>query len=534
MRERSPQRAARPSSSPANAPAVRDTSPRPSKRDGGSQWNQRPLSGVAIEVPPTTVRLIPALTVAALLAAGWWALPGPGSSAPVGKIVAPDAPDVASSGKAGVASGSAAPIGAPEARPWPLKVVAAVPFVGTPVLLPGGTQAVGLVPAGSELSSPEQLESVDLATGAVRKGPEVVGGSVVLKDRGALYVVAPRALGKRGRIEGPYAIHRLAPASLALGPAVAAGDLCQYCLSLSPMSVQPTGHFAGDLWLTGTGAPRLVDPSTGAVAATIKLPHFRLTDLAVEPDGRFLDVSVTPRSGFNGSQVLELTDPGGKLVKTLGFLAAETPLLTTVPSGLWASWRGGMTGETAHFSEGELKGTTSCTSTNMGAGPPVPGMCITMGEWAARAGDVLMLTDAVGASCLHLAGTRVLASTMFPPGSHGTTVDWSPFGAVGRDLYTTTPAVLGTPEHVVVVKCRSLAGATELLPYDWPWWAPGAGPALQDQRPITLLALRRPVSVARQGGDTSSPGSADPGSGSSPSSPSSKNRRGVNGGAGWP
>ena len=280
---------------------------------------------------------------------------------------------------------------------------------------------------------------------------------MVLRYRQDLYVLVPRAMTRRGQAEGPYVMRRLAPASLALGPAVPVGDLCVGCSS--SMSFQPTGRFAGDLWATGTGVIRLVNPSTGVVAATVRLPHFYPSNLAVEPDGRFIDVSGTPRSGYSGSQVLELAGPGGKLVKTLGFFAANAPLLTTVPGGLWASWRWGMMGTTAHFSEGALKGTkggTSCATTNMGASPPAPGMCITMGEWAARAGGVVILTDAVGASCLGLGGTAVLASTRFPGGGRSTPGEaWSPFAAVGRELYATTPAVLSTPEHVVGVKMPS-------------------------------------------------------------------------------
>lgn len=334
---------------------------------------------------------------------------------------------------------------------WPVRVIASVPFISSPVLEQGSYNTIGVVAAGASQNSPERVEAVDLRTGVVRRGPEVTAGSVVLGFGRNLYVIGPSAVTASGEPRGPYESRELTVASMELGHPIGIGELVFCPICLSPMSFQPSGPYRGGLWTAEAGLLRLVSPVTGRVLAHVGLPHFTVSDIAVEPDGRFLDVAgwptVTP-----GPIVVELNIPQRKLVKTLSFSGAASLVLTGVRDGLWVSWRTGMSGAAAHFAEGSLFGRASALKTETER-PPVPGVETGMGVRAAyMGGDLVILTDATGASCVTVSGKSVVASAPFAgygrgrPGS-----SWAPFAARGGVLYVSTEAMSSTPAYVLAV-----------------------------------------------------------------------------------
>jgi hypothetical protein len=292
---------------------------------------------------------------------------------------------------------------------------------------------------------------VDARTGVIRRGPEVTAGSVVLGFGRNLYVVGPSAVTASGEPRGPYEARELAGASMELGRPIGIGELVFCPICLSPMSFQPSGPFRGGLWTAAAGLLRLVSPVTGRALAHVGLPHFTVSDIAVEPDGRFLDVAGWPTVA-PGPIVVELSIPQRKLVKKLSFSGAASLVLTSVPDGLWVSWRAGMSGAAGHFAEGSLFGRTSALKTETGR-PPVPGVETSMGVRAAyMGGDLVILMDATGASCVTASGESVVASAPFAGCGRGRAGrSWAPYGARGGVLYATTEAMLSTPAYVLAV-----------------------------------------------------------------------------------
>ena len=334
---------------------------------------------------------------------------------------------------------------------WPVRVIASAPFISAPLLEQGSYTAIGIVAAGVSQNSPERVEAVDLRTGVVRRGPEVTAGSVVVGFGRNLYVIGPSAVTASGQPRGPYESRKLTLAPMELGRPIGIGELVFCPICLSPMSLQPSGSHRGGLWTAEAGLLRLVSPITGRVLAHVALPHFTVGDMAVEPDGRFLDVAGWP-TGTPGPIVLEVSVPQGKLVKQLSFSGAASLVLTSVRGGLWVSWRAGMRGAAAHFAEGSLFGRTSALKTETGR-PPVPGVETSMGVRAAyMGGDLVILMDATGASCVTASGESVVASAPFAGCGRGRAGrSWAPYGARGGVLYATTEAMLSTPAYVLAV-----------------------------------------------------------------------------------
>lgn len=334
---------------------------------------------------------------------------------------------------------------------WPVRVIASVPFISPPVLQHGSYTSIGVIAAGASQNSPERVEEVDARTGVVRSGPEVTAGSVVLGFGRNLYVVGPSSVTASGGPRGSYEARELTVASMELGRPIDIGELVFCPICLSPMSFQPSGPYRGGLWTVEAGLLRLVSPVTGRALAQVGLPHFTVGDIAVEPDGRFLDVAGWPTVASDPI-VAELSIPQHKLVKKLSFSGAASLVLTSVPDGLWVSWRPGMSGAAGYFAEGPLVGRTSALKTETGR-PPVPGVATGMGVQAAyMGGDLVILMDPAGASCVGVSGGSVVASAPFAGYGHGRAGrSWAPFAARGGVLYATTEAMLSTPAYVVAV-----------------------------------------------------------------------------------
>jgi hypothetical protein len=85
---------------------------------------------------------------------------------------------------------------------------------------------------------------------------------------------------------------------------------------------------------------------------------------------------------------------------------------------LWLSWRTGNAGSANFFPEGSLKTSPyvdrrSTLSRPTLIGPPLPGAETMMGVWVTRVGDLVILTNAVGATCVQATGGKVLASSTY-------------------------------------------------------------------------------------------------------------------------
>jgi hypothetical protein len=327
-------------------------------------------------------------------------------------------------------------------KPWPVRVVGATSFSFSPVVLGRTTFALGLEQVSQVEYSPQRLEELDLATGRVKGGAEVPAGSSVVVFRGHAYVIDPHKLGGSGGARGPYVLRSVQTGVLSLGPAVPVLGPCAMCYELVS-AFQPVGPHAGDLWLAGGTALMLVEPATGRVVETLRPKDADIiVGLAVEPDGRYIDLSTRSLAKDHSGvpEVLELDTATGALVKRfLTPFAVTSPDMVSVPGGLWLSWRGGMAGTAKFFPEGSLAASPYRASDHSLLGPPFPGADTMMGDDVTRVGDIVVLSNNVGATCVTNAG-KVLASAVF---GHS---PWSPFGGSGRTLYaiaSSQPGSLG-------------------------------------------------------------------------------------------
>ena len=71
-----------------------------------------------------------------------------------------------------------------------------------------------------------------------------------------------------------------------------------------------------------------------------------------------------------------------------------------------------------------------------------------MGDWVTRVGDIVVLTNDVGATCVEATGGKVLASSMFRHAG-SSVAQWTPFGGAGRTLYATATTQAGASGELV-------------------------------------------------------------------------------------
>ncbi|MGO9911197.1 MAG: hypothetical protein ACLPQS_08580 [Acidimicrobiales bacterium] len=282
---------------------------------------------------------------------------------------------------------------------------------------------------------------MNLNTGAVTKGPDLVADSGLVPDGRALYVVSPTALSNMGATVGPFLLRSVALASMALGPAVSLGDSLGFEGSRA-ICAQTSGSHMGELWVATEQELKLISPTTGVAVLTASLPEGDY-QVATEPDGSYVDVSINPSTESLQPEVLEFEASNGALIATRSRMPAVSgPELTEVPGGVWASYRTGMLGTSIKLAEPSLRYEIPAKrATNV---LPAPDVAVGMGEEATLAGNVLFLTDLAGVSCLAATGNRVLASERWPGNAEeGTQKEWIPFGALNGTVYATTgPAVI--------------------------------------------------------------------------------------------
>lgn len=340
------------------------------------------------------------------------------------------------------------------ARPaWSVSTVATLALQGSPVLPAGSADAYALVTGGSK-GNDLRLTEVPLDGAATTAGPAVPAGSFLVADGGGLDVASPAALAHDGAAIGPWSLRSVSTSTLALGRAVPIGQLGfdGYATS-GTIAAQPAGPDAGDLWAAGAGRLELVDPSTGAVVHDVALPSGQGYSVAVEPDGRYVDVSLLTDFPTAG-EVLELdTSTAAVVARHAHVFAVGTPTLTAAQGGLWISYRTGMDGTSFHVTEPRLTDDTPSPSTPPSETEPVPGASLGMGEMAYDVGTAVLLTNVFGVACIAASGTRPLSTVPFPGGTWSSAGrSWSPFGAVGDEVYAVEfPADGETLQSIVSV-----------------------------------------------------------------------------------
>ncbi len=387
-----------------------------------------------------------------------------GARATAAGVVVPDVTAPAHSqglsyGDGETATGAGIPLG----QPWPYKAIATVPVGWTGALPEGTSTAVGTLPDAPPASSSEHLEALDLVTGTTTEGPAVTQGSVLLTYGPHLYLLGPTRVTAEGA-QGPYFLwHVLVRGgSVSLGAVVAVAEPCSYCDTPSG-AFQPSGPHAGDLWVLSRDSVQLVQPATGRVLVHTKLAVTDLpSHLAVEPDGRYVDVSAWSSATKLGEAiVMELSTSSGAILKSVNAPSADAgPLLTAVRGGVWISYRSGMAGASDRLEEGSLALTPSPYRTGpmvtKGTGmfaPPAPGVGTMGGARAASFGNVVVLTDVEGASCIGATSAAVLASAQFPLGR-----SWAPFAARGHTLYGVGYGPSGQDNQLVAVNLPAPCG----------------------------------------------------------------------------
>ncbi len=265
------------------------------------------------------------------------------------------------------------------------------------------------------LHGPYVLECTGLRTGAVRKGPVFPAGGVVLVNS---VVVASGYLWV-SRIPPGTArpvVSQVDPRSLAI--------IRSFRLPTAPAfypQIAVAAGPAGSVWIGSFQTLLRIDPATGSVLASLKLPpHLTVSDISVDPAHRHLYVSMAHvvRGGVEGNLVAEYTAQSGRwiAVAATGLVTDSVAgsALTAVPGGVWVSFRTGMLGLTIHLRQRDLAMVS----------PPGPGVALTPANgifhWAMSAttlygGGALWLANEGGiVACLNPRTGKVRAIERMP------------------------------------------------------------------------------------------------------------------------
>lgn len=188
----------------------------------------------------------------------------------------------------------------------------------------------------------------------------------------------------------------------------------------------------GPLWVgIGKGLYR-VSPTTGAVTATIAQPG-ALTDLSVSPDGTVLYTASSEGNGV-GLIVTERSSTNGAVLSTTSIPGAVAGgQLSASSSGVWASFRTGMLGDTILLRSSDLRRLV-----------PAPGMTGTlatpfvavMGVDGTVSGSALWLSSYQSLACADPSTGQVRASEPLPGREAGRVV------AYPDAVYVPTPGGL--------------------------------------------------------------------------------------------
>lgn len=198
---------------------------------------------------------------------------------------------------------------------------------------------------------PYRLQRTDLATGAVRKGPEFTVTGLTLA---AGYLWVSGAI-PAGRDEFRLLVYQVNPTTLAV---IRSRRLLRHSVFNPIITITAgPGHTA---WVGFLGTMLRVDTRTGARVGAITLPRGALDGgAAVDPAGRYLYLSGYGGLAYGGD-VFEFGARSGRLqVSNRHHLLQGgcdgCAALTAVPGGVWASVRGGTEGHTLLFRQRSLR-----------------------------------------------------------------------------------------------------------------------------------------------------------------------------------
>ena len=277
---------------------------------------------------------------------------------PNGKSAAVTAPAASAAAKAAAAPGAAAGAASSAHRSrWQVRTVlreSAGEQIVTQVVDPRAGADYALVPRLATPTGPVgpyRLQRTDLATGAVRNGPEFTVTSLTLAD-GYLWVSGDAPA---GRNHSRLLVYQVNPATLAV---FRSRQLRRKVLDGAIVTV--TAGPRHTIWVGFLGRMLRIDTRTGATMAMITLPRGAFDGgAAVDLAGRYLYVAAQGGPAYGGD-VFEYGAGSGRLLASNSHHPLQGPCdgcaaLTAVPGGVWASLRTGTEGHSVLFSQRGLR-----------------------------------------------------------------------------------------------------------------------------------------------------------------------------------
>jgi hypothetical protein len=255
------------------------------------------------------------------------------------------APGTAAAGPAGTGSASAAVT-------WRARTVVKLGSrLASLAVSPQAGAAYELLARNKFGQGPFRLERISLATRAVRRGPAFPVSDVAVAA-GYLWVSGDTGSGSSAFRPVLYQVN---PATLAV-------------LRSWRLTTRPTSDFAeitvaagpaGTAWVGFLRTLWRLNPGTGTVLRRVRLAAgLSAVDIAVDPAARHLYVAARENK-TGGVLPLEYTAGSGRLIarsaRTALRFSAGGAQLTAVPSGVWASFRTGMLGQTVLLRQGGLR-----------------------------------------------------------------------------------------------------------------------------------------------------------------------------------
>ncbi len=348
------------------------------------------------------------------------------------------------------ASGAAA--GPPSRHAWAQSQVTTLTMVQWPVQVPGTPYAYAVAVAPVTPTRPGgRLVRIDLVTGQLAKGPQVLSASQLLVAGKSVALLSPARTAANGVPQGPYSL-RLA-SGLNLGPAVRLGWTGQL---EDPVSGAGSLE-SGGIWLPTAEGAQLVSVSSGKVLKNLSFGA-RVTGVATSPDGTLLYVSLFGPEGYPSSNtVIDEVDAGsGRVVARRGLFTVNGAALTPVPGALWASYRTGMAGGTDLYSSTGLDPVAPPEVKAFSAVPRYGGEQI-QGFSMSYLGAVVWMQSASGVSCLSPSTGSFRAGIAFSTTTNGSQA-WSPFATWDGLVYAVAGIFTGPSHAVVAVRPPATCG----------------------------------------------------------------------------
>jgi hypothetical protein len=308
---------------------------------------------------------------------------------------------------------------------WPKRLVAASGFLTTPILAPGTSSAYGVVAAHSDEAVFGRLDSINLASGQLSRGPLVfvdaqvvlIGDAVGLLEQ-SVVSVSPNGTTTNPPIAAYETLHLVRSGTTTLHVGVYLRALGR---TTTPVLAAGQGSPVGGLWVDAGKRLVLFDPGTAAIFRSLPVPPGILDSFLPDPSGRDLCVAATLESKKTEPFVVYRVEAASRRIlarRELSFVVGGEVTAATA-AGVWVAVRYGMSGTAMLLDGPQLTTTKPPTPEPVADSLPSPGADISTGFSTTIVGGVAWLVGSTGVACVPPSTAAVHSQAPFRRAANG-------------------------------------------------------------------------------------------------------------------